>query len=58
VILEILEALSLVWAAKIVALVMFAYLFIKYFRYFMIAGAVLLVSFLAMAVFTMAVPGV
>lgn len=55
-ILEILEALSIVWIAKIVALVLFAYMFVKYFRYFMIAGAVMLIGFLLISIFSVALP--
>ena len=53
-ILEILEALSVMWIAKIVAIVLFGYLFVKYFRFFMIAGAMMLIGFLLLSVVSVA----
>jgi len=53
---EILELLSIVWLAKIVAIGVFAYFFIKHFKLFMIAGAVMLITFLFFSVLSVALP--
>ena len=55
-ILELLGALSLLWIVKLAAVGVCVYLFVKYFKYFMIAGAVVVITFMLVSIVSLFLP--
>jgi hypothetical protein len=56
VILDLLGALSLLWIVKLAAVGVFVYVFVKYFKYFMVAGAVVVITFMLVSIFSLFLP--
>ena len=55
-ILELLGALSLLWIVKLAAIGVSVYVFVKYFKYFMIAGAVVIITFMLVSMVSLFLP--
>jgi hypothetical protein len=52
----LLGALSLLWIVKLAAVGVFVYVFVKYFKYFMVAGAVVVITFMLVSIFSLFLP--